>query len=363
MAGAAVLVLFGHGVDGTQRCGRDLSATRETLDAWTPIVTTRPGGPSPCCRASRAASQWTGPELAARLGVTTRTLRRDVERLRGLGYDVVATPGTAGGYRLLAGATVPPLFLDADEAVAVVTALLAASGDQTTGMVDASLRALSKLHHVLPVAVRTASRRGASRGPHTRRSAAPRPSIPQHIAVLAESCRDAAAVRFDYRARDGTPSRRRVEPNALVTVRSVWYLIGFDLDRDDWRMFRVDRITGDVERTGHGAARRTVPGGDPLAYVGRSLADMPHAHHADVDLAVPGPTALAANAWLNPRRVEADGTAPLPDPPGDRRPRRAHPPGDRSPRRRPRRADRGRGRRARAPRRRRQRARQQLIDA
>ena len=208
-----------------------------------------------------------------------------------------------------------------------------------------------------------ASRRGAPRGPHTRRSAAPRPSIPQHIAVLAESCRDAAAVRFDYRARDGTPSRRRVEPNALVTVRSVWYLVGFDLDRDDWRMFRVDRVTGDVERTGHGATRRTVPGGDPLAYVGRSLADMPHAHHADIDLAVPGPTALAANAWLNPRRVEADGTRSVPDPPGDRRPRRAHPPGGRSPRRRPGRADRGRGRRARAPRRRRPRARQQLIGA
>ena len=258
------------------------------------------------CFTSR--SHWTGRELAGRLGVTTRTLRRDVERLRGLGYDVVATPGTAGGYRLLAGATVPPLFLDADEAVAVVTALLAASGDQTTGMVDASLRALSKLHHVLPVAVR--SRADAVR--HAARHAAigRAPVVdPQHIAVLAESCRDAAAVRFDYRARDGTPSRRRVEPNALVTVRSVWYLVGFDLDRDDWRMFRIDRVTGDVERTGHGAARRTVPGGDPLAYVGSSLADMPHAHHADIDLAVPGPAALAANAWLNPRRVEATGPA------------------------------------------------------
>lgn len=256
------------------------------------------------CFTSRAL--WTGPELAARLGITTRTLRRDVERLRGLGYDIEAAPGTAGGYRLHAGAAVPPLFLDADEAVATVTALLAASGDETTGMVDASLRALAKLHHVLPAAVR--GRADAVRVAASTAAVGRAPAVdPQHIAVLAEACRDIAAVRFDYRARDGTPSRRRVEPNALVTVRSVWYLIGFDLDRNDWRMFRVDRIEGAVERTGHGATRRTVPGGDPLAFLGRSLADMPHAHHADVHLAVSRADALAANPWLNPRRIVATG--------------------------------------------------------
>jgi len=254
------------------------------------------------CLTSRA--HWSGTELARRLGVTTRTMRRDIDRLRTLGYDIDATSGTAGGYRLRAGAAVPPLFLDADEAVAVVTALLAASGDQTTGMVDASMRALAKLHHVLPEPVK----RRADAVRRVARSAAvgQAPVVDPHcVAVLAESCRDDAAVRFDYHTRDGTPSRRRVEPNALVTVRSVWYLIGYDLDRQDWRLFRVDRINGDVERTGHSATRRTPPGGDPLTFLGASLADMPHANHADVDLAVSRTEALASARWLNPRRVDS----------------------------------------------------------
>jgi predicted DNA-binding transcriptional regulator YafY len=183
---------------------------------------------------------WSGAELAARLGVTTRTVRRDVERIRRLGYEVDAAAGTEGGYRLRAGAVVPPLFLDADEAVAVVTALLAAAGDETTGMVDASQRALAKLHHVLPAPVRgraDAVRRASRSAAVGRAPAVP----PDRIAALAESCRDGAAVRFGYVARDGRRSDRRVEPNALVTVRSVWYLVAYDLDRADWRVFRVDR--------------------------------------------------------------------------------------------------------------------------
>lgn len=254
------------------------------------------------CFTSRA--HWSGTELARRLGVTTRTLRRDIDRLRSLGYDIDATSGTAGGYRLGAGAAVPPLFLDTDEAVAVVTALLVASGDQTTGMVDASMRALAKLHHVLPAPVQR--RADAVRRVARTAAVGHAPAVDPHcVAVLAESCRDDAAVRFDYRARDGTPSRRRVEPNALVTVRSVWYLIGYDLDRADWRLFRVDRIDGDVERTGHSGRRRTPPGGDPLTFLGASLADMPHANHAAVDLAVSRTDALASARWLNPRRVES----------------------------------------------------------
>jgi predicted DNA-binding transcriptional regulator YafY len=190
--------------------------------------------------------------------------------------------------------------------VAVVTALLSAAGDETTGMVDSSMRALAKLHHVLPAAVQ----RRADAVRQTARSIAlgTAPAVdPEAIAVLAEASRDGAGVRFDYETRHGTPSRRRVEPNALVTVRSVWYLIAFDLDRDDWRLFRVDRIAGAVERTGHGAPRRTPPGGDPLAFLGASLASMPNVHHAVVHLAVPSATALAAMRWLNPRRVTSTG--------------------------------------------------------
>ena len=125
--------------------------------------------------------------------------------------------------------------------------------------------------------------------------------------MLAECCRDAAAVRFAYHRRDGEPSARRVEPNALVTVRSVWYLVAYDLDRADWRLFRIDRIAGAVERTGHGAPRRSLPNGDPLAFVGASLADMPYEHTAILDVAAARDDLLARLRWLNPRRVDERG--------------------------------------------------------
>ena len=115
------------------------------------------------------------------------------------------------------------------------------------------------------------------------------------------------AIRFDYRARDGRPSQRRVEPNALVTVRSVWYLVAYDLDRRDWRVFRVDRIGGDIERTGHGVTRRSVPGGDPVTFLGTSLAEMTYVHTVTIELAIDRDAALAQLPWLNPLRVERTG--------------------------------------------------------
>ena len=250
-------------------------------------------------------AHWSGTELAARLGVTTRTVRRDVDRLRRLGYEIEASSGTEGGYRLRAGAVVPPLFLDADEAVAVVTALLAAAGNATTGMVDASTRALAKLHHVLPAAVQ--GRAEAVRRAARIASIGQAPAVdPTRVATLAESCRDGVAIRFDYRARDGRPSRRRVEPNALVTVRSVWYLVAYDLDRRDWRAFRVDRIGGEIERTGHGVTRRTVPGGDPVTFLGASLAEMTYVHTATMDLAIDRDAALARLAMAQPDAGRGD---------------------------------------------------------
>lgn len=294
----------GHGLDGTNACGHILSSTGKTLQAMT-IDHDDPTGRALAllsCLTGRA--HWSGPELAARLGVTTRTVRRDVGRLRRLGYDIDASSGTDGGYRLCVGAVVPPLFLDADEAVAVVAALLAAAGDATTGMVDASTRALAKLHHVLPVPVhgRAEAVRRAARIASIGRA----PAVdPDRVATIAEACRDSAAVRFNYMARHGQRTQRRVEPNALVTVRSVWYLIAYDLDRGDWRVFRVDRVDGDIERTGHGVTRRVVPGGDPLAFLGASLAEMTYVHTAIVELAVIRADALAELGWLNPRRVQA----------------------------------------------------------
>ena len=256
------------------------------------------------CFTGRA--HWTGAELATRLAITTRTLRRDIERLRALGYDIDSSSGTDGGYRLRSGGDVPPLFFESDEAVAVVAALLAAVGDQTTGMVDASTRALAKLHHVLPTALRRRADAVRTSSQITAIGRAP-VTEPQAIATLAESCRDAVAVRFAYRRRDGTLSDRRVEPNSLVTVRSVWYLVAWDLDRDDWRTFRVDRVDGPIEPTGHGARRRVVRGGDALAYLGESLAAMPYDHNVAIEIGADSDRVLASVKWLNPRRVDAVG--------------------------------------------------------
>lgn len=250
-------------------------------------------------------AQWTGAELAERLGVTTRTLRRDVDRLRRLGYRVDGVAGIDGGYRLgpADSTAMPPLFLDADEAIAIVSALVVAAAGQATTMADATVSALAKLPRVLPAGVQAA----ADAVRHSTRAASltTAPAVePATIAAVAEACRDAVAIRFGYRSRGGADSERRVEPHALVAVAGAWYLVAFDRDRDDWRSFRVDRIVGGVERTGHGIARRTIPGGDALAYLGSSLARAPFEFRAE--LTVPGDPATLREVLprLNPERVD-----------------------------------------------------------
>jgi len=182
---------------------------------------------------------WTGPALAARLGVTTRTVRNDVERLRNLGYPVDATPGVSGGYRLGAGAAMPPLLLDDEEAVAVAVGLRTAN--TVTGIEETSVRALAKLEQVLPSrlrhrvhALQTAT--VAVPGQQPRVSA-------DVLTTLATVCRDHERLRFDYENHGGGESRRTVEPHRLAHARGRWYLVAFDLDKDDWRTFRVDRMT------------------------------------------------------------------------------------------------------------------------
>jgi predicted DNA-binding transcriptional regulator YafY len=188
----------------------------------------------------QARRDWTGTELAARLGVTTRTIRHDVDRLRGLGYPVNARPGVAGGYRLGAGGALPPLLLDDEEAVAVVIGLRTAASGSVAGIEETSLRALAKLQQVLPSRLR--HRVGAFRS-----YALPVPSRgpqadPDVLTVIASACRDHERLRFDYRAHSGAASRRSVEPYRLVHDRRRWYLVAWDTDRDAWRTFRVDRI-------------------------------------------------------------------------------------------------------------------------
>lgn len=184
---------------------------------------------------------WTGPVLAERLGVTTRTVRNDVDRLRRLGYPVEAQPGVAGGYRLGESATMPPMLLDDDEAVAVAVALGAASASPVEGVAEASVSALTKIQRLLPSRLR-------ERVESLRTASLPLPGRGDAVdldmlVTIAAACRNTEQLRFDYEGHEGSVTRRRVEPYRLVGGRGRWYVFSWDVERDDWRTFRVDRMT------------------------------------------------------------------------------------------------------------------------
>jgi predicted DNA-binding transcriptional regulator YafY len=208
--------------------------------------------------------EWTGQELADRLEVGPRTIRRDVDKLRSLGYPIEAAPGVAGGYRLGNGGELPPLLLDDAEAVAVAVGLRTAAAGGIAGIEETSVRALAKLEQVLPGRLR---RRVSALSQATSAFGMEGPRIDSEVlATLAGACRDQVRLRFPYIARDDRASQRAVEPVAVVYSGHRWYLVAFDLDRDDWRTFRLDRIRGRV-RAGERGQRRIVPGGDPAAFV------------------------------------------------------------------------------------------------
>src|SRR3954470_2906441 len=185
----------------------------------------------------QARRDWTGPELAERLEVGVRTVRRDVDRLRRLGYPVQATPGVAGGYPLGVGASLPPLLLDEEEAVAVAVGLRTAVSGGVAGIEETSVRALAKLEQVLPGRLR---RRVGALGAATVPYPATGPTVdPSTLATIAAACRDNERLRLRYRAHDGTASRRLLEPHRLVHTGRRWYLVAYDTDRADWRTFRV----------------------------------------------------------------------------------------------------------------------------
>ncbi|MFI0481341.1 helix-turn-helix transcriptional regulator [Actinomadura sp. 9N215] len=189
--------------------------------------------------------EWSGAELAGRLGVTARTIRRDVDRLRELGYPVHATHGSAGGYRLTAGAAMPPLLLDDDEAIAIAIGLRTAAAGAVTGIEDTSLRALAKLEQVLPHRLRhrvaALTEAAVSLPPQ---DGAPPAADPGVLALLAAACVTREKVRFAYTSADGRETRRHAQPHRLVAAGRRWYLIAYDEDRAGWRTFRADRITG-----------------------------------------------------------------------------------------------------------------------
>jgi predicted DNA-binding transcriptional regulator YafY len=226
---------------------------------------------------------WRGAELAERLEVTERTVRRDVDRLRDLGYPVDATSGTEGGYRLATGAHVPPLLLDDDEAVAVAVGLRYAAGAAIGGMEESSLRALTKIERMLPDRLRR--RVSALHSSVTSMRWAVDDSVvdPEALSVLAAACRDREEVRFDYQRRDGENSRRLVEPHQLVTVGRRWYLVAWDQRRDDWRTFRLDRLREPALAGGHFRPRE-IPGGDAASFVATSLGSK--LRHLEATLAI-----------------------------------------------------------------------------
>jgi predicted DNA-binding transcriptional regulator YafY len=230
---------------------------------------------------------WTGSELADRLGVSTRTIRNDVERLRTLGYPVHATRGAVGGYRLGSGANLPPLLLDDDEAVAVTVGLRTAAAGSVAGVEETSLRALAKLERVLPTRLRrrvSALQTYAVAVPPDRAA----PTVdPANLMLLAGACRDHDRLTFDYRGHDGTASVRTVEPHRLVSWGRRWYLVAWDIERHDWRTFRVDRMDPRMP-LGARFAPRELPGGDPAGYVSRRV---------------------SAAAWRYPARVTVHAAA------------------------------------------------------
>jgi predicted DNA-binding transcriptional regulator YafY len=242
----------------------------------------------------QARRDWPGGELADRLEVSRRTIRRDVERLRELGYPVESLTGPAGGYRLAAGTAMPPLLLDDEEAIAIAVGLRTAARASVTGIEETSVRALVKLEQVLPAHLR---RRVQALGATTTTLPAGGPTVdPQTLTVLAGGCRDRECVRFAYEARDGASGRREVEPHALVNRGRRWYLVCWDRGRDDWRTFRVDRITEPMA-LGVRFAPRKLPVADPAAFVEQRFSSLPTRYEARLTLHAPAASVRVPPGW------------------------------------------------------------------
>jgi predicted DNA-binding transcriptional regulator YafY len=232
----------------------------------------------------QARRVWTGDELADRLGVTTRSVRRDVERLRDLGYPVRASKGHGGGYQLGAGAALPPLLLDPDEAVAMAVCLRVAAGGSVAGVGESALRALSKLDQVMPARLRSQVSAIHDATVTLTWGQSDSPVEPDVLMTLARACRDHEHTSAAYVDREGNPTQRRLEPYQLVTTGRRWYLLCYDRDRHDWRSLRLDRMA-DVRALGSTFAPREAP--DAAAYVRRAITSSPYRYVAKVRYHVP----------------------------------------------------------------------------
>jgi predicted DNA-binding transcriptional regulator YafY len=248
---------------------------------------------------------WPGSELSARLEVSPRTLRRDIDRLRELGYAVDAVRGVAGGYQLRAGGSLPPLLLEDEEAVAIAVGLQSAASGAIAGMEDSSVQALTKVIGLMPPRLRRQMDAIRSQTDNLPWRGGPELD-PTLLTTLAQACRDSEPVKFGYTARGSERSDRWVEPHRLVTLGRRWYLVAYDRDRQDWRSFRVDRI-GDVRTTGQRFRPRDLPADDALTFVQAGIKQMPQRYAVRVRVDAPvGRVAAAVGHWGTASGTDGD---------------------------------------------------------
>ena len=247
---------------------------------------------------------WPGGELADRLRVSERTLRRDIDRLRELGYPVNASRGVAGGYQLRSGTVMPPLLLDDEEAVAIAVGLRTAAGGTVEGIEETSVRALTKVIQVMPPRLRR--RVEALRSYTVPAVYATNDTVDATaLTVIAQACRDDERLRFGYTARDRTPTTRLVEPHRLVSLGRRWYLVAWDTERGDWRTFRVDRLAA-PEATGARFRPRELPAPDAATFVRSRINQRPTRH--SIEVLVHAPAADVERVFGPPATVEPLGS-------------------------------------------------------
>jgi len=248
---------------------------------------------------------WPGTELADRLEVSVRTLRRDVDRLRELGYPVEAQRGVDGGYQLAAGAALPPLVVDDEEAVALAVGLRAAALGPVEGIAESSVRVLAKVVQVMPARLRRrVEALGAMTVPAAPGSLSAPTVDPGILTVIALLCRDSERLRFDYTASNGERTDRHVEPHRLVSLGRRWYLVGYDLLRNDWRSFRVDRLA-EPRGTGARFRQRELPAADAAAFVRAGIYNAPTSIQVEVLVDAPAAAARArVGRWSSIEEVD-----------------------------------------------------------
>lgn len=232
---------------------------------------------------------WPGTELAERLEVSVRTLRRDIDRLRELGYPVEAQRGVDGGYQLAAGAALPPLVVDDEEAVALVVGLQSAAQGAVDGIAESSVRVLAKVVRVMPTRLRRRVEALRAMTVPAGWGGGPASVDPGVLTAVAVACRDAERLRFGYTTAAGQQAERHVEPHRLVVLGHRWYLVGYDLIRHDWRSFRLDRLA-EPRGTAVRFRPRELPATDAAAFVRAGIENQPAPLRVEVLVDAPAAT-------------------------------------------------------------------------